>query len=368
MCLIIHREQGMNLSDEFLNDVRKNNPHGWGILYHNRLGQAKVAKGLDMVDFYKAYREFEKHDADCVIHFRLATKGKKNKANAHPYEVLGGDHPIYLMHNGTIAIDGAKKEGKLSDTRIFIKEVLKPMLEHIEKPHEFIRSKHFEFMMESVAGDNSSRFVLFDHEGSLFYGGWYKTTTEVWVSNTYAYDVDNAYRKSKSTQEYNGSSGYYNSYGVWQSNYRDPKYGTDNKGVIPFEPDKKDDSDLSEDNHLVNAYYDYEGQGLYDDFENDFTDPHEAWIESVQDVCDNFEIIAEDYWNLTPEEIEFCVQQFYEGTWTFYMNDQIPHHSFIKDVDGHIVEPSEILVTSSLIKAALVRDTKELKEKKKASA
>jgi predicted glutamine amidotransferase len=378
MCLIIRKEEDTVLSTEFLDDVRANNPDGWGILYHNREGKAKVLKGMDMADFYRAYSRFEQYNADCIIHFRLATHGKKNIHNAHPYEVLGGDNPIYLMHNGTIAIDGAAKKGKLSDTRLFIRDVLKPMLEHIKNPHEFIRTKHFEFMMESVAGDNSSRFVLFDHEGSLFYGGWYKTTTDVWVSNTYAYDVDNAYRKPKSTYNYRGSSGYYDSTGTWHSTYQFNN-NVDSRGVVPLYPEYNDDRDTlsgygeADDERLTSAFYDYEGADMYDygDEENDFTDPDEEWLTSLQDVCDNFEIIAEDYWNLTPEEIEFCIQQFYGGQWMFFMNDQIPHHSFIKDKDGNIIEPNDILVTANIVKAALARNAAELKqqkEKKKAIA
>lgn len=352
MCLIIHREKDSEISAEFLENVRSKNPDGWGILYHNRRGQARVVKGLEMSDFWAKFRAFEKYNSECIIHFRYATKGSVNRDNAHPYLVLGGKNPIYLMHNGTISIEGAKKNGKLSDTRIFIRDVLKPMLEHIKNPHEFIRTKHFEFMMESVAGDNSSRFVLFDHEGSLFYGGWYKTTKGVWVSNTYAYTVDNAYTKKVTYPNYSSATGYWDVDGQYNS------YASSNaksSSVVPFDSDRKADwSAMGEaDDIPEDAFYDA------------MSDEEDEWISSIQDVADNFETIAELYWDLDPAEIEFAIQQFYLGNWEFFMNENLPQYSMIRDFDGNVIEPEEIVVSSSLIKSALAR---QAKEKKKASA
>ena len=315
MCLIISKEEGSDISREFIENVRKKNPHGWGILYHNRAGEAKVAKGLDMESFWEKYSQFVKYDAECIIHFRYATKGKVNKANAHPYKVLGGDKPIYLMHNGTISIEGAQKGGKYSDTRVFIRDVLTPMLGHIKDPHKFIRTKHFDFLMESVAGDNNSRFVLFDHEGSLFYGGWHKTTKGVWVSNTYAFDVDNPNRQQTNVTRYNSGWSYTDKY--------------------------------------ANGYYDQ-----YDD-DGQYVDTEEAWVKSVQDVADNFELIAEHHWNLVDEEIEYSIQNFYSGVWVFELDEVHPQHSIIRDLDGLVIEPSEIEVMMQLDQANLIHNQKK---------
>jgi predicted glutamine amidotransferase len=351
MCLIIHREKDSDISKEFLENVREKNPDGWGILYHDREGNARVAKGLSMETFWQKYNRFLKYNSECIIHFRYATRGKVNKDNAHPYLVLGGDNPIYLMHNGTISIDGAEKEGKLSDTRVFIKDVLTPMLEHIKNPHEFIRTKHFEFMMESVAGDNSSRFVLFDHEGSLFYGGWYKTTKGVWVSNTYAYTVDNAYKKKT---DYSNTNGGYWSNGVYTSP------STSNGKAIPFISDKgKDDSvDMSRANAYSAGYY----EGTYDHYgyeDDDYGEEQDAWIQSIQDVADNFEVVAEEYWYLTSAEIEYAIQQFYEGNWEFILNENLPQNSVIRDIDGNVIDPDEIQIALSLLKADLIQYAKK---------
>ena len=361
MCLIIHREKDADISIQFLENVRERNPHGWGILYKNREGQARVAKGLSMESFYKRYAKFLEHNAECVIHFRYATKGKVNRSNAHPYKVLGGDNPIYLMHNGTISIEGAEKKGELSDTRIFIKDILKPMLQNIKDPHKFIRSKHFEFMMESVAGDHSSRFVLFDYKGALFYGGWYKTTKNVWVSNTYAYGVDNPTRKAKTN--YNSSD--YDDYGYWCSTTRRYISYADSSKTQTFKA-KADDSDKSNVNDAHWLERKYEGYGDFPDEQIDDKFERE-WLDTIQDAADNFEVIAETYWALNAEEINFAINRFYEGKWVFELNSSVPQHSLIRDLDGNIVEPEDIELACTLLGAELDYEFKEVKKEEKAA-
>lgn len=347
MCLIIHREEGMTLSEEFLGDVRSRNPDGWGILYHNADGEAEVEKGLTMLDFYKSYDKLVARDEDCIIHFRYATHGTVNLSNAHPYVVLGGKNPIYLMHNGTIDIAGAEKsKGKLSDTRIFIRDVLKPMLNAIKDPHKFIRSKEFEFMMESVASDNSSRFVLFDREGSLFYGGWHQTTTGIWVSNTYAFSVDNPDEKKKddwSNFTYSGGGTGYVRGKQWcktTQSYRWPSEIKADKqptgSIISLRDSVKE----------VNPYFDHDDYGIYDLDDSDEIErmtQEDAWLESIQDVADNFQTVAEGYWNLTDQEIEYAIQMFYGGSWTFTLDSAIPSYSVITDLDGKTISPEDII-------------------------
>jgi hypothetical protein len=344
MCLIINREKGSEISKEFLEDVRKSNPDGWGILYHNREGKVKVVKGLDMDSFWKKFSRIEKHDAEAIIHFRLATKGVVNEENAHPYLVLAGKNPIYLMHNGTIDIEGVgDKTSELSDTRVFIRDVLQPTLSSVKDPHSFIRSKHFEFIMESIAGDNNSRFVLFDHQGPLFYGGWYQTTKKVWVSNTYAYTIDNAHKKPKTSYYGNksvvyGETGYwdregsYQSYGSYSNSRADDTFKAIAKqNVAPLSEKQGKDTVLKE---ITDDIADW----------NDYLNYTNGYADSIEDVTENFTTIAKDYWGFNDDEIDFCMQNFFTGLWEFSVDEVTPTESYVFDEEGEIISAEDILV------------------------
>ena len=190
MCLIINREENQEITEEFIRDVAQRNSDGWGFMYNHPVNDKVIVKrGLKLEEFFEQFQPVQERDIPCVIHFRMKTHGAVNLENCHPFEVTKG---VYFMHNGTIDVDIPKKDsGKLSDTNVFVRDILKPMLLSLKDRVSSIRNPWFEHFMQAQASAHRSRYVLMDIEGAQFYGDWTKTTKGVWCSNTYAYTVDN---------------------------------------------------------------------------------------------------------------------------------------------------------------------------------
>lgn len=220
MCLIINRERGQTITDEFARDVAKRNADGWGFMYNSpKTNQVIVKKGLVLEDFFTNFRPVQEKNIPCVIHFRYKTHGAVSLENCHPYEVVRG---VYFMHNGTIDVTIPKKDvGKLSDTATFVRDVLRPMLLTLKDRTSAMRTQWFTHFMEAHADSHNSRYVLMDEEGSLFYGSWYPNTKNIWCSNNYAYDLDNPTKKTYTPPP---SPSYDRRTGLWGNGYEDYEY------------------------------------------------------------------------------------------------------------------------------------------------
>jgi predicted glutamine amidotransferase len=74
------------------------------MIYTNN-GQIKVFKEMTNFDrFYKEYAKQRKANkgSNFVLHFRIATSGKIDKTNCHPFAV---NKNLAFVHNGIISID-----------------------------------------------------------------------------------------------------------------------------------------------------------------------------------------------------------------------------------------------------------------------
>jgi len=120
MCLIIDKPEGTSVPETWLHNAVKNNDDGWGIMWSEN-GKVRVEKGFKFRGLRKwADKLTEKH---ALIHCRLATSGKKNIENCHPYPVGNG---IWMMHNGIISIPSEHDDW--SDTKHFAEYCVRPML------------------------------------------------------------------------------------------------------------------------------------------------------------------------------------------------------------------------------------------------
>ena len=195
MCLIIYRDKSQIVTDDFAKDVATRNRDGWGFMYnHPETNKVITKKGLVLDDFFTHYHPVQEADIPCIIHFRMKTHGAINLDNCHPYEICKG---VYFMHNGCIKVETPTKDiNTLSDTAIFVRDILRPMFLNSKDRISLVRSPWFEHMMEVHADKNNSRYVISDIEGSVFFGSWYETTTGLFFSNQYAYTLDNPTRKT----------------------------------------------------------------------------------------------------------------------------------------------------------------------------
>lgn len=100
MCVILHRIEGKNVELVDLKDAYSSNKDGCGLMYRNG-GKVVTEKGMwteeEMLERVKRLgnREY-------FLHLRIATHGKINDDNCHPFQV-GKNY--YYMHNGTLTID-----------------------------------------------------------------------------------------------------------------------------------------------------------------------------------------------------------------------------------------------------------------------
>jgi hypothetical protein len=215
MCLIIQKTAGQQLEPEFINDVFKNNPHGWGVFHHEG-GILQIEKGMSLEDFYVSYRQ-RWQDRAATIHFRFATHGETSLEMAHPFHVHGD---IWLMHNGILSgKDYQCPDKKKSDTALF-SELVRDILKLTVNPNEFIRSDKFYQLIAPEIGSNS--IVLADNQGIVPMKNAlsYQTTDGLLVSNGYAYSVNNPddWRSWRDSYEPN----------LYGSNGRNYGYGYDN--------------------------------------------------------------------------------------------------------------------------------------------
>jgi hypothetical protein len=119
MCIAIVNTYG-TIDQATFQACWKNNPDGGGLAYVDN-EEVRIFKEMNSVDaMYREYTSIRKYnDLPMIIHFRIATSGSVDADNCHPFEVFPG---LVMAHNGII--DNVKAIAEISDTRIFIDQVL----------------------------------------------------------------------------------------------------------------------------------------------------------------------------------------------------------------------------------------------------
>lgn len=196
MCIIILNKKGL-LSKETIKNCWENNSDGAGMMYsiNNKLEIFKELKNFNK--FYNHYVEVRKEYPKKYIglHFRIATHGLVNEENLHPYEI---NENLYVMHNGIITINSNYNNVHLSDTAIFVNDILKKL------PEDFLYQDH---LVELIRGyiDNS-KLLFMDNKGKAWIlnsdlGEW---TKDNWFSNnTYKFSSYKYYKNYNKYYKHN---------------------------------------------------------------------------------------------------------------------------------------------------------------------
>ena len=139
MCIIIAKSEGVALpSLDTLKICNTNNDDGCGLAYHKKGGDKVHIKKdfLTVEDMWDYITENITVDDSAIIHFRLATSGLVDFGNRHPFPLSNEDEKlrspelstkIAVAHNGVFSRWNNEK-GDLSDTQLFIKNVLSDKL------------------------------------------------------------------------------------------------------------------------------------------------------------------------------------------------------------------------------------------------
>lgn len=193
MCLIIEIPAGNTPEKWIVDSALKYNGDGVGIMHS---GQATKWKSLG-VD--KVMQELEAlHEVDVAIHFRMATDGKVNKSNAHPFKLK---NRAWLMHNGILSAYRTTKDSAKSDTRQFVETFCNPLISE----HGSIPKKELE---QEIYG---SAILIMQRDGGMNrYGSGWNCFDGCYYSNEYAWDCPtyaSKYVSSTAASQYGYAAG-----------------------------------------------------------------------------------------------------------------------------------------------------------------
>tara|TARA_B100001123_G_C15301102_1_gene1021064 strand:+ start:819 stop:1709 length:891 start_codon:yes stop_codon:yes gene_type:complete len=124
MCIIAMIPAGKQINKNTLENMTNNNPDGSGIAWIQD-NKIKTYKTMDNEKFINKALEVQSKfckDSDILIHCRIATSGKTDLDNCHPFKI---SNDTVFAHNGIL--NCVEATNKVSDTRIFNKALLKQL-------------------------------------------------------------------------------------------------------------------------------------------------------------------------------------------------------------------------------------------------
>lgn len=189
MCLIIKKPSGRRIPRDFLENVHRKNPDGWGCFFA-RGEQLVWDRGLGFDGLLQLNASLPT-DAEVYLHLRQATYGRVTTEMAHPFAVTPG---LLLMHNGSLH-PLAPDDAANSDTWELAR-LLRSLLGGLSEAQaaSLLRSEGFAKLTAPLL--DGSMVVLLDKRGAISLGRpWHTVGREEWewpvagidVSNTYAW-------------------------------------------------------------------------------------------------------------------------------------------------------------------------------------
>jgi predicted glutamine amidotransferase len=198
MCLIIKRDPEFTIPYEKFKSALVVNPDGYGLSYPDNGGLVTLRDPYK-ADPEKLYRLINEDlfDKDLLIHLRFNTVGETNLRNTHPFPILerktdGVD--LRMAHNGTLFSYKAKAKNGESDTRVFVREFVRPLFKRMAKamdPEELLSDTFIKQLLEDKLSASSVLTFLDSNGNSLICNaegnggkqdeGWY-------YSNVYSFN------------------------------------------------------------------------------------------------------------------------------------------------------------------------------------
>ena len=198
MCIIIAKPEGVAFpSLETLQICNTNNDDGCGIAYHKKGGDTvHIKKDFPTVEDMWDYLVTNVGAEDsALIHFRLATSGLVDYGNRHPFPITQKDEllrspdlvtDLAVAHNGVFS-RWNNKQGELSDTQLFIKNVL---------ADELIRANlEGNIAVQTLLSDfiGGSKLAILDNAGNVSVWGHFVKDEGLYYSNSSYLDAKVTY-------------------------------------------------------------------------------------------------------------------------------------------------------------------------------
>lgn len=215
MCVIVIKMAGRELPKaEYMKNCEHRNKDGIGVALHkseaSEITIKKTFKNADELNVWLV--ENVRVEDTCIVHFRIATHGKVDEGNRHPFPITKNKEmlrqtelicKLAVAHNGVISQYG--HETKFSDTQQFIIDILsdEAIKNNIENPtiqkliSNYIANDRLVIMLEN--GKTWRWGTWHEHEGIFYSNTSYEAIKE------YMYDRWNDvshFDKCKTTSPY----------------------------------------------------------------------------------------------------------------------------------------------------------------------
>lgn len=187
MCVIAVKNSGVGFpKDDLIKDMWDSNPHGAGFMYVKN-NKVVIEKGfMKYEDLMRAIADLKKRidivNTPVVMHFRITTHGGTSPQNTHPFPISSDEKylraldltcSVGMVHNGIINSVVVDKDAKMSDTMVYIQEVLTP-LSMLNK--QFYKNNYGKTLMENQIG--WSKLAFLDKTGAIELVGDFKKGTK----------------------------------------------------------------------------------------------------------------------------------------------------------------------------------------------
>ncbi len=267
MCIAIYSPIGVKPPcEQYLRNSFENNPDGAGFAF-NMNGYVQICKGYMTFDsFIKAFERYDKQygftNKGVLIHFRIGTSGKNNKANTHPFPITESVELLQktdvksnfaLIHNGIISGVSIEDDKKLNDTMVFTRDIVSRIASN---KGWFDNSKVFELIYELA----NSKIAILSSNGKIHATkGFTKDADGNYYSNSsYTYSLGSRYGRY-------GYTGYYGYYDCFDSEMLEvPLMRLQDGEIAVFDDDTAEEFDKSYHADYP-VYLSQEGE-IYQDF------------------------------------------------------------------------------------------------------
>ena len=179
MCVIIYQPSGKTLTKQAVQNCWNANRDGGGYMFSVG-GKVVIRKGFfGFAKFWRSYRSDYLgmgKGQDFVLHMRIATHGKIDAENCHPFRI---DANTAFCHNGIIRNIFVPANSPLSDTALFGQQILQ------ELPKTWLHNDAIVELVEKYLGGNKIAVLdkkgdvwLFNENLGLWDGGiWYSNNS-----------------------------------------------------------------------------------------------------------------------------------------------------------------------------------------------
>lgn len=171
MCIAILKPKGKSLDKNLLMTCSENNPDGCGFAYlDDNSGDIIINKFMLFEDFWKEYSKIQKNHTT-LVHFRIATHGKVELQNCHPFKL---NSKMVLIHNGIISGYGSRIDN-VSDTKDFIEKVIGNISHKMWKNPSFreLVGKAIGYSKFAILDTNDNYYIINEDKGLWDNGVWF---------------------------------------------------------------------------------------------------------------------------------------------------------------------------------------------------